>query len=469
MEFGYLNNLNTYYGTHSNPTFDAKSVPAQNIEDSINKIVEKVDEEKNKKQNKTAIAVGSSILGLSLLVVILNPRGSSRLTEKLRSVQFDLKRRAEKSKGDFVATNFYKALSGAVNWTSRFVSYTNNINSVKDTYFKQLCTEEKTFYSVDSLEKRKRLKKTDKIVRKILKKPHELITRWGDSLAKHTVKNSYKSANERMDNLESLIRDYSEKLPFNEKQAIREKLEYIRQKRSYFSNEQIDERLNEQERLMGNLNQDMRKFWKNYKRGFANKYINNAEHFDKNLSFWAQDIMKLERERLSNEGTNVVDNLVGNKKDLKGEYRDLIDLMSDSLSRDEKILIEKNLAKTEKSLRYANTRECCDYFDKKRDLILGSAPTDIVSSLILLAISGIALAKSDDKDKRISRLITGIIPTVAGLGTNIVLTSMLYSGTKGMVYGILAGGILSLIGSRIDKFRLSAKNKSVDSAEPVDD
>jgi hypothetical protein len=98
-----------------------------------------------------------------------------------------------------------------------------------------------------------------------------------------------------------------------------------------------------------------------------------------------------------------------------------------------------------------------DYFDKRRDLTLGSAPTDILTATVGITTGAIALASADDRDKRISRTLTGILPAVAGIGTNIAMTSMLFSGTKGMLIGAATGGALSLLGSGLDKARLRAK------------
>lgn len=472
MTFGYLNNLNSNYAYRSYPNFRAESNPAETqerpidkLEKPIEKLVERVDEEKQKPHNRTAMAVGSSVLGLSVLVALLNPRVSSKLIENLKSVQLKSKQKLAQSKGSFVSTKFYKSVTATLNWTSRFVSSINNVNSVKDTYYKQLCTEEKTFRGIKNLQTRERLKKVDNVFMKIMKKPHELITKWGDSLAKLTVRNGYKTAVKKMDGFEAIVREYSKKLPEDKKRLVEEKLQQITSKRAYFTEESINARLKAQEGMMEHLDADIRARWHDYLHGFRNKYVKNSEHFDRNLSFWAQDIMQPEREKVVSAGTGMIDSFVGNKDGIKGEYRELIELLSENISIEEKNMLEKTLSKTEKSMRRANTRECCEYFDKKRDLILGSAPTDILSSAILLGIGGITLVSADEKDKRISRLITSVIPTAAGIGTNIALTTMLFSGTKGLLAGVAAGGILSLIGSRLDKVRLSLKQKQIEGSQ----
>jgi len=448
----YPENLNISNSLYQYQNFGAKKTVAKEA-------VLPYEKERKKKRLKNTAIVSGGVLGLSLAVTALNPKMSSKLVEKLRLLQFNAARQLEKSKGDFVKTKFYKITYDVINWFNRFLSWTNNVNSVKDTYYKQLCTEEKTFYNIYNLERRKRLSKFDNVFRKIMKRPHELITLWGDKLAKRTVSTSYKTASKKMDNLEKLINEYSDRLPKESKEEILKKMSEIKSSRQFFSDENLAGRFKEQENMMKGLNGEIRKRWKDYRHGFTNKYVNNSQHFNQNLSFWAQDIMQPGREQLEKAGNDAVEHLFGNNKGVKGLYREIADKITVNMNNEEKKSFEKALSKADKSLKRANENETCDYFDKKRDLVLGSAPTDILSSVIGITLGGIALASADNKDKRISRLLTGIIPTIAGLGTNIALTTMLFSGTKGMLYGILSAAILSFAGGKVDKIRLEAKNK----------
>jgi len=459
MSYNSIDNINMNLSRYKDLAFCANNKTAV-ATNPIDKLAQKVDEEKKKKHNKTAIAVGSSVVMLSLLVTILNPKMSSKWIEKLRATQAKANRQLERSKGDLLKSKFYKVISDIVNAGSKFMSMVNNLNSVKDTYYKQLCTEDKAFLSVHNMNRRKQLAKVDKVFRKIMQKPHEAITRWGDILAKKTVTSSYKSAGKKMDNLEKLIRKYSDELPVSKRNEINELLSQATSNRQFFTQANLDTRFAKQENLMKNLNNDIRNHWSDYTHGFRNKYVKNSEHIHNNLSFWAQDLMQADRDIIEKEGKTAVDKLFGNKDGLKGTYRELIEKLSDNLAPEEKGILEKACRKTEKSLRNANKNECGEYFDKKRDLILGSAPTDILSSAIFLGLGGVALASANDRDKRISRLITKVFPVIAGLGTNIVLTTMLFSGSKSLLLGIGASIVLSLIGSKIDKIRLAAKNKT---------
>ena len=175
------------------------------------------------------------------------------------------------------------------------------------------------------------------------------------------------------------------------------------------------------------------------------------ETFKKNMTFWAEDMLMPERNKLEQNGIKVVDKIMGDGKAQKGTYHEIIEILEPHVSKEEKALLEKNLAKANKKLRKANHSECVEYFDKKRDLVLGGAPTDIMTALFGLGMSGVAIGTADNKDERISRSLTVAFPAIAGLGTSMALTAMLFSGIQGMIYGSLASIGLSKIGSTADK------------------
>ena len=66
-------------------------------------------------------------------------------------------------------------------------------------------------------------------------------------------------------------------------------------------------------------------------------------------------------------------------------------------------------------------------------------------------VSGIAIGTADSKEDRLSRLVTVALPAIAGFGVSIGMTTLLYSGVKGMLIGFGSGTILSKIGSAIDR------------------
>ena len=102
------------------------------------------------------------------------------------------------------------------------------------------------------------------------------------------------------------------------------------------------------------------------------------------------------------------------------------------------------------------------YFDKKRDLVLGGAPTDIVTAIGGLGLSGVAIATADTKEDKISRALTGGFPIIAGIGASMAFTAMLFSGVQGMLYGFLTSIGLSKIGSLADHHILGNKKENID-------
>ena len=165
------------------------------------------------------------------------------------------------------------------------------------------------------------------------------------------------------------------------------------------------------------------------------------------FNFWAEDILMPQRNHLETEGKAVIDTLVGDGKTQKGLYKEIAEKLEPLLKDDEKRAFEDTILRTEKLLRKANHSECIEYFDKKRDLMLGSAPTDVVTALASLIACGVAIGVADSKEDRVSRAISGAFPVIAGLGVSTALTALLYSGGKGMALGAASSMILSGLGS----------------------
>ena len=84
-------------------------------------------------------------------------------------------------------------------------------------------------------------------------------------------------------------------------------------------------------------------------------------------------------------------------------------------------------------------------------MVLGGAPTDVLTALFGIGLSGIAIGTAHDKQDRISRALTVGFPAIAGIGASMAFTAMLFSGIQGMIYGSLASVGLSKIGSTADK------------------
>ncbi len=469
MPFSYYN-LNNNKNLPQNINFRASNpamppAPLAKPIETVSKTIENTvdafvpEEEKKKKSYKKAITVGSSVLVVSGLVALLNPKFSSKFIDKLKKASESASAKLKQNKDNYLKSNFHSASRKTLDWGVRTLEFSNNINSAKDVGFKWLCCEKKQFLNVKNTSIRKVLKKIDAGFVKVMSKIHNAITKWFDSISKKTVLSKYKGASKKMDNLETIFKEYRSKLSPTEQLEFDKKLAEIVKTREFFSKTNTTQRFAEQEKLMENLERDFLKKYRSYKNGFANKWINKGEHIDKNMTFWAEKIMQPTRDKVERQGLDVVEKLVGNKNGQKGLYDEIYSMLSPKLNSAEKKSLDNVLKTTNKKLRNANHSETVEYFDKKRDLVLGGAPTDIVTAVGGLALSGVAIATADTKEDRISRALTGGFPIIAGIGASMAFTAMLFSGVQGLLLGFLTSIGLSKVGSMADHYLLGNKKE----------
>ena len=117
-----------------------------------------------------------------------------------------------------------------------------------------------------------------------------------------------------------------------------------------------------------------------------------------------------------------------------------------------------------KKLKKANNSECLEYFDKKRDLIVGGAPTDIVTQIFGLGLCGWAVGNAD-KDERLQRALNTGLPVATGLASSLIFSALLYSGGVGLLAGAAVSGVTSLGCYFINKYVFGNKDKEIDSDE----
>ena len=469
MSFGYYYNLNNNYNSPRKINFKANEIanasaplakPIETISKTIESSVDAFvpEEEKKKKSYKKTITVGSSVLVISGLVALLNPQFSSKFISRLKNWSSAAGAKIDSSKNSYFSSKFHQASKKTLDWGVRTLEFTNNINSAKDVGFKWLCCEKKAFNGVKNKPIRKVLQKIDSGFVKIMTKVHEAITKWFDGISQRTVIGKYKTAAKKMDNYEALIKQYRSKLSSAEQAEIDKKLAEIAKTREFFSLANTNTRFSNQEKLMENLERDFLKKFRSYRNGFSNKWVSKSDHIDKNMTFWAEQIMQPSRDKVERQGLDVVEKLVGNGKDKKGLYDDIYSILSPKLDQTEQKTLNDALKNAGKKLNKANHSETVEYFDKKRDLVLGGAPTDIVTALGGLGISGVAIAAADTKEDRISRALTGGFPIIAGIGASMAFTAMLFSGVQGMLYGFLTSIGLSKLGSIADNYILGNKH-----------
>ena len=459
-----LNNFNntTAFKAGQTTSLAPLAKPIETVQTTIEEVTDtfvKADTEEKKKSKKAAIAAGSSVLVISALVALLNPRYSSKLIGRLKTLHHKTQAKVKTNRGDKLKENFYKISHNFIDGTLKVANFTNNINSAKDLGFKWLCAEPRTYSGMENKKTGKILRNINAGIAKVLKKPYNTITTWFDKIGQFTVRKNYHRAAKEMDSLETLMKDLSSKLPAGQKAEFETKLKEVSQLREYFSEQNLAKRFIEQENMMSNLEEDFVKKCIKYKRGYRNRFKKRSEHMWNNMTFWAQDILQPKREIVEKQGQEAVEKLTGKIGGEKGIYNELYDMLKPYLSPEENLNIEKMLKKSSKKLRSANQDECVNYFDKKRDLILGSAPTDILTAIIGLAGSGIAISTAKTKEERTSTAVAGAFPVVAGLGASMAFTAMLVSGVKSMMLGALTSVILSIGGSLADKYILGNNPK----------
>ena len=438
---------------------DDSAVVAMKLPESIENITDKIDEAKDKKHNKRALTVGGVVAGVMLMVMLFNPRYSSTLAKKLQNSQANITKKLNEAKNSDFVQKVYAFRLKAEQTISDCINFFNNFNPYKDTIFKRFCTKEKEFTWIKNFRTRNKVKNTNKKVLKFTTKIYNGITNIFDSISKFTVKQSYKKSLAKLDKLEAFLRNNLNKLSDAEKREAEAKLAEIADIRKHFTNENIMDRINVQENCMANIERDFISKFDRYKSDLTNRWIRKGDYFVKNLYYWPEEILRPSRDKVEREGLDVVEKLIGDGKEKKGLYNDIVDTVSKYLSSEEKNALNGIYNKADKSLRISNHNECVEYFDKKRDLVLGSAPTDIVTATVSLAGAGIAIASADDKKKRVSRLVTGVIPALAGVGVSLAMAAALVSGGKGLVIGAAASLVLNRIGIVFDKYVLGNKKE----------
>lgn len=96
-----------------------------------------------------------------------------------------------------------------------------------------------------------------------------------------------------------------------------------------------------------------------------------------------------------------------------------------------------------------------EFFDKARDLELGSAPTDVLTILISCGMITYGLDKAKGSDEKASVMLKSGIPIVGAVATSLISATKLISGGKSLALGFVSGFVLNRMGIEADDFRKS--------------
>ena len=175
------------------------------------------------------------------------------------------------------------------------------------------------------------------------------------------------------------------------------------------------------------------------------KIINGMDVFASNIRSALSD--NTMDEKLARGLLNDIAELKNNFLNFKqGQIEDMLDIYKNILPQDEYNNLEKAYKASVKSLDKSIHMETEEFVSKLRDLVLGSAPTDILTILGSLGVLGYQLGKSDDNDQRLSISLKYGIPALAGIGISLYCNAKLYAGTKSLIIGTLSSLIINKFG-----------------------
>ena len=146
-----------------------------------------------------------------------------------------------------------------------------------------------------------------------------------------------------------------------------------------------------------------------------------------------------------------VENIIS--KSSKGELQEILTLYKGILPRSEYLKLKAKVNSAIKSLDKSIDIETIQYFDKARDLKLGSAPTDVLSILGAVGAVGYYLNKAESKDDKYSVSLRYGIPAIGAIATSLYCTARLVSGGKAMLFGLVSGWAMNKAGVVVDDAR----------------
>jgi hypothetical protein len=198
-----------------------------------------------------------------------------------------------------------------------------------------------------------------------------------------------------------------------------------------------------------------------------NWFIKNPEVYKNSKGNFLQEFEKLKNHRITVSSdpaiakvyNNIKDNQVAILEELimeeaTGEIQDMMSIYYkiapfEFVKSGAEFSIKKAVDTFDKSVNL----EVAEFFDKVRDLKLGSAPTDILTILFSCGMITYGLGYAKDKDERISVILKSGIPIAGAIATSLITATKLVSGGKSLALGAVSGIVLNKIGVMADKFR----------------
>lgn len=128
------------------------------------------------------------------------------------------------------------------------------------------------------------------------------------------------------------------------------------------------------------------------------------------------------------------------------------------ISNDTYKRIKKLSERISTDLKKATDLETGEYFMKKSELIVGSAPTDVISVFVPIGAGAYAIAKGDSKEEKVSATLTTCVPLVGTFATFVYGTVKMLAGAKNLIFSAVSGALLGMFGDYCDGLYKKSKN-----------
>lgn len=144
----------------------------------------------------------------------------------------------------------------------------------------------------------------------------------------------------------------------------------------------------------------------------------------------------------------------------KGKAQEIITIVKNQFGKksQEYLTATSQLEKFGKNINKAIETEMNAY-EKMAELRVGSAPTDILGILFPVALGMGLVINAKTKDEKMSKTLTQGIPILGGIATAYYGTTRMFTGPKNMAMGLATAYILNVIGTQVDNFYKSYREK----------
>ena len=383
------------------------------------------DKKRSLKYGKT-IVTGALVAGFGTLA-LTKGAFSKTASKYLGKLKAKLEQKVLKgSKLD----NFYKYSIEKINSFIKKSESINNITSLKDVLFQKFMfgkNGQRTF----------------------TKKIHQGITAFFAKISRKTVNSKYAKTQSKFSGLNENIINLNEKI-LRENPASKPIIDAINSKITTLNNDLekgfgLNAR-NKRLKEMNNASKDLFDYLWNASFGD----VKNFKSKEMYQTFIAEAKIAPHKEKMAKNVETLRAEVEQDLNEILSEYEKV-------LTKSEFTKLKSLVNSAKKSLNNSIKTETVEFFDKIRDLKLGSAPTDVLSILGTVGAVGWFLGKSKDKDERISASLKYGIPAIGAIATSLLCTAKLISGGKAMALGLVSGWLMNKAGIIVDDARKTYK------------